>query len=321
MPFFGFFGSKRLEISHSNADFLLDGIANDIDFTRKGSGMTTISGSVGHGVNLNIHESSSLLIRGNIGSGCKIFKEGSGDLTIEGTVADNLKLTVYSQATVTFRHRPPDSVITAINNRGGAPIYCEGIALPLPRQEYLHNHGAAAPASVRQLIPPVQRDIAALAPAPLPRQPRAEVDQYSDITQEYIDAWKAHKTKTVTARIQELKLSEEEKQFFEDFTDPITLDYFNDIPVWYNEKYYDLSTIEREYERTKRDFYDRTKPLRLAMIQPARQLLNNLDKAIIQLTKMREAAIQEAAKKAAAAQSVRGDEQPGLDDEQPGLTP
>ena len=309
-PLFGWlFKPSRQKIAHERAeDFNLESIANDTDFTRSGSGLTVIAGNVGHGVKLSIQDSSRVLIRGTIGSGCSILKEGGGTLTIEGTVADDLKLIVWGQGSVTFTRRPPQSVIGAIKNRGGvAQIICAGEVLPQPRQEYIHHNLGAA---VRLPVEPEQRAMALAQPLreqrPVPAAHHLDVavDQYSDLTRVYIETSRAHNIKTIAARINELNLSEEEQPSFEVFQDPILMVYFNDIPVAYNEIYYNLSTLLDLYNREKPDPYTR-EPLKLANFQPARKLFTDLDKAINNLKLQREAAKKEAVEAPAEEQQFR----------------
>jgi hypothetical protein len=290
MPLFGLFGPKRTKISHEAAgNHNLETIANDTDFFRNGTGTTIVTGSVGHGVKLTILEEGNLTISGNIGSECSIYKDGSGVLIIEGTVADDLKLTIYGSGQVRFTRRPPESVLVAIKNPGGvAQILCEGVALPRPRQDYAHhNMGAAAR---RQPSPPprvVYVQAAAPRHAAGPHDAMAAVDKYTDLTQSYIDATRAHQKKTIKARIEELALTAEEELLFKDFIDPISLDYFDDVPVQYNEKYFNLSTL---LGLNKPEDPFTREPLKLANIQPARKVFNDLDEVIKKLKEQREVA-------------------------------
>lgn len=284
------FGSKRLKISHKHADNInLGSIDNDTDFTREGSGETLITGSVGHGVHLIVQDTSSLKIRGDIGSGCSIYKEGSGSLIIEGDVVDDLKLTVYGQGSVSFTRQPPESVIRAIKNRGGvARITCAGTVLPLPNHGYVH-HNLARPAN---LLIPEQRERNHLQfverPAPLPQPINVVEDKYSEITAEHINVYKARNHKSIAVRINELNLTPDEKPLFEKFTDPIMDDYIDDVPVMHNERYYNLSTLLRQYQINRKDPFTRH-PLKLADIQPARSLLISLDESIKELEQKRAA--------------------------------
>ena len=296
MPLFDwFFGPRKPTITNKNSDdFTLATIANDTNFTRLGSGVTIITGSVGHGVKLRIEENGRLIIRGNIGSGCHIFKDGLGALTIEGIVTDDLKLTVYGQGPVSFTRQPPESVIAAIKNLGVvAQIHCAGSLLPAPGPAGYVRHNLGMPRPEQRAPLP---QLLAERPAPAPRV-QAVVDKYSDLTKEYIETSKAHKLKTIAARIEELALTDEEKPLFEPFIEPIMMVYFDDIPVMYNEKYYNLSTLLQ----LKKDPHTRA-PLTLANIQPARKVANDLDEAIKALQTKREEA-----KKAELAE-----EQPGL---------
>ncbi|MDR3443203.1 MAG: hypothetical protein P4L65_09310 [Legionella sp.] len=294
------FRSRRPQVSHNDAAVInLETIANDTDFTRDGSGSTVITGSVGHGVTMSIRGNSNVTIRGAIGSGCSILKEGSGALTIEGIVAENLKLTVYGQGPVVFVCRPPESVIGAIKNRGGvAQIFIGArLVLPPPRQGYIrHNLGAPAEQPV-QYHPPLFRERPAPAAAPI----ASAVDNYPDITRTYIETFREHGVKTIAVRISELNLTEEETPLFDEFIEKtIWNDYFTDIPICYNETYYNLADLLKLYNENKPDPLSRA-PLKLANIQPARQLLNKLDKVINELKAMREAA-----------KAVDNEEQPGL---------
>jgi hypothetical protein len=296
------FRSRRPQVSHNDAAVInLEAIANDTDFTRDGSGSTVITGSVGHGVTMSIRGNSNVTIRGAIGSGCSILKEGGGTLTIEGIVTDNLKLTVYGQGSVVFSRRPLESVIGAIKNRGGvAQIICAGSALPPPRQGYIrHNLGAAAEQPA-QYHPPLFRERPAPAAAPI----APAVDNYPDITRSYIETFRDHGVKTIAVRISELNVTAEETPLFDEFIEKtIWNDYFTDIPVCYNETYYNLADLLKLYNENKPDPLSRA-PLKLANIQPARQLLNKLDKVINELKATREAA-----------KAVDNEEQ------QPGLSP
>lgn len=290
------FGPRKPTISHKNSDcFTLATIGNDTNFTRIGNGVTIITGSVGHGVKLRIEENGRLIIRGNIGSGCHIFKDGIGALTIEGTVADDLKLTVYGQGPVSFTRQPPESVIAAIKNLGVlAQIHCAGSPLPAPGPAgYVRHNLGMQRAPLPQLL--------AERPASAPRVQTA-IEQCSDLTREYIETFKAHKLKTIAARINELKLTEEEEPLFERFVDHIiTKDYIDDVPVMYNEHYYSWPVLLQWYETKKVDPQTR-KPFKLTDIQPACKISTDLDEAIRDLHEKREVA-----KKAELAE-----EQPGL---------
>lgn len=138
----GFRRSNRPTIAQDNPDpIVLEIIPDNCDFIREGSGLTTITGAVGHNVNLTIRGNSSLRIIGNVGHGCKIFKEGNGTLTFEGAVASDLELTLYGGGDVTFTQQPGEEVIRSIKNRGTtARINCAGMILPQPRQGYRHHN-------------------------------------------------------------------------------------------------------------------------------------------------------------------------------------
>lgn len=302
----------RLNMSHDGSDIInMPAIASRTDFTRSGSGSTVITGSVGDNVNLSVDEgSSSLIIRGNIGSFCKIIKNGNGALIIEGTVADDLKLTVYGQGSVTFAVRPPESVIRNIKNPGGvARITAAGSVLTIPSNRGYVHHNLGRPAGQQTLFENHRPTAIVERSAPATPQTVSTVDQYSEYTQAYIDteARKAQEPnyKSIADRINELNLTEEEKPLFERFMDPITLDYFNDIPVTYNERHYDLSTVLEMYKARQRDPITRY-PLRLVDIQAARTVLESLDGVIKELDKIREAA------KKAAAQTADVEDQSGL---------
>lgn len=289
MPLFDWlFGRRKPTITHKNSDdFTLETIADGTYFTRIGDGLTIITGPVGHGVKLRIEENGHLIIRGNIGTGCHILKDGLGALIIEGTVTDDLKLTVYGRGPVSFTRQPPESVIAAIKNLGGvAQISCAGSLLPAPAPEGYVRHNLGRPRPEQRAPLP---QLLAERPAPAPRV-QAAVDQYSDLTKEYIETFKAHKTKAIATRINELELTEEEEPLFERFVDHIiTKDYIDDVPVMYNEHYYSLSVLLQWSEMKKEDPQTR-QPFKLANIQPACKISTDLDDVIKALKVRREAA-------------------------------
>ncbi|WP_258957554.1 hypothetical protein [Legionella sainthelensi] len=290
----GFRRSNRPTIAHENPEPMnLEIIPDNCDFSREGSGLTTVTGAVGQNVNLTIRGNSSLRIIGNVSSGCKILKEGNGTLTFDGVVARDLKLTLYGGGDVTFMQQPSETVIRSIKNRGAtARIICAGTILPQSSQRYLH-HNLGNP--VRQPThehyeqsAQVLNQLSRSQPlAPSPKSATTE-DYYQPFTQNYIEHCQTSKLETIAVRINQLHLTNEEESLFEDFKDPITLDYFEDIPVMYDERYYNLSTLLELYKNSKPDPFTRN-PLKLAGISPARTLLNNFDKVVLELNKKREA--------------------------------
>lgn len=294
----GFRRSNRVKISHESPGSIdLEIIPDNSDFIREGSGLTTVTGAVGQNTNLTIRGNSSLRIIGNVGSDCKILKEGTGTLTFEGTVATDLELTLYGVGDVTFTQQPSNEVIKSIKNRGStARIICAGTILPQSRGGYRHHNLGIARQPVSELQEPTPRVLSRLSqdrpPAP-PSQSENIVDQYMPLTQEYIDRCHMSKLETIAARMSKLNLTPEEEPLFEGFKDCIMKDYFDDIPVMYDERYYNLSTLLELYKNNKPDPYTR-KPLKLASIYSARTLLNNFDDAVLELNKKREATKQNA---------------------------
>lgn len=251
----------------------LETIADNVDFTREDDGLTVINVSVGRNVKLSICDNSSLRIIGNIGRGCNIVKEGNGTLTIEGIVADDLKLVAYGQGSIIFTHQPSQFVISAIKNPCGTPIICAGTRLPTLDHGYSHhNLGVVAARRPEQHVP-----------APLVSAVKNTEKQYSKLTEDYIESYK--KQKTIATRIAELELTEEETLLFTSFIEPIMMEYFDDTPVMYNERYFNLSTLLK----SKIDPLTGV-PLVFSDIQPARTLLNNLDDVINALQIKRDAA-------------------------------
>ncbi|KTD06206.1 hypothetical protein Lgra_2983 [Legionella gratiana] len=293
----GFRRSNRSTISHENpGSIILEIIPDNSDFIREGSGLTIITGAVGQNVNLTIRENSSLKIIGNVGRDCKILKEGNGTLTFEGAVADDLELTLYGRGDVIFNQQPSEEVIRSIKNRGSAArVICAGMILPLSSQGYRHHNLGLA----RQPIPELRESTTSVLsrlsqdrPAP-PSQSENTVDQYTSLTQEYIDRCHTSNIETIAARINKLNLTQEEEPLFEGFKDCIMRDYFDDIPVMYDERYYNLSTLLELYKSNKPDPYTR-KPLKLEGFYSARTLLNSFDDAVLNLNKKREATKQNA---------------------------
>lgn len=289
-------GSQKPLISHNSIfSFELEVIPDNAEFLREGNGLTTIRGDIGQNVCLTIRENGSLKIIGNMGSGCKIFKEGNGTLTIEGAVANDLELTVYGQGGVTFTRYPPDEVIRSIKNRGAAQIICAGTTLALANQGY-RRHNLGIPSGQPLQEPPqatarVLSQLSVTPPSTSPSKVIEPVDQYREETQEYIELCQTRKLETFAARISKLNLTKKEEPLFERFKDPIMMDYFDDTPVMYKEKFYNLSTLLELYKNKKTDPYSRD-VLKLADISPARELANKFDKAVLRLNKQREEAKQ-----------------------------
>lgn len=290
----GFRRSNRPTITHENPESIaLEIIPDNCDFNREGSGLTIVTGAVGQNVNLTIRGNGSLKIIGNVDRGCKILKEGNGTLTFEGVVASDLKLTLYGGGEVTFMQQPSETVISSIKNRGAtARIICAGTILPQSSQRYLHhNLGNQVRQPAQEHSEQSARVLSQLShgrlPVPSPKSENAE-DYYQPFTQNYIEHCQTSKLETIAVRINRLNLTPEEESLFEDFKDPITLNYFEDIPVMYDERYYNLSTLLELYKNSRPDPFTRN-PLKLAGISPARTLLNNFDKAVLELNKKREA--------------------------------
>lgn len=295
MGLFDFFlRPRRPQITHTNADnFALDNIANDTIFTREGSGLTTV-GSMGYNVKLNIFEQSNVIISGNIGAKCKILKDGSGTLTIDGDVARDLKLTISGQGTVYFTRKPHDDVIKSIRRSWvAAEIYCEGVLVPAANPAYTqHNMGRSVPETrVVEVERVIERVVVRNVPVPVAsssRQAPLVKDEYIEETWEYIEGFHRAHPESIATRVEKLgPLSKKEEELLEKFTDKVvTFDYFKDIPVMYNERHYDLSTVHqlREEPLTKR-------PIKLLKIQPARVLLEEFEAvmATIQLNRQKAA--------------------------------
>ncbi|KTD55670.1 hypothetical protein Lsan_3222 [Legionella santicrucis] len=287
--------SNRPTIVHENPGPIdLEIIPDNCDFIREGSGLTTVTGAVGHNVNLAIRGNGSLRIIGNVGTGCKILKEGNGTLTFEGAVASDLELTLYGGGDVTFTQQPSEEVIRSIKNRGTtARIICAGTILPQPSQGYRHhNLGNQARQHSEQSARILNQLSYSRPSSPSPKSENTE-DYYQPFTQNYIEHCQTSKLETIAVRINQLNLTNEEELLFEDFKDPITLDYFEDIPVMYDERYYNLSTLLELYKNSRPDPFTRN-PLKLAGISPARTLLNNFDEVVLELHKKREAIKQNA---------------------------
>ncbi|WP_133135244.1 hypothetical protein [Legionella rowbothamii] len=271
MGLFDFFwSSRRLTITHKGSDNVeLNEIANDTNFFRQDSGSTTISGSVGYNVKINISEQSNVIIRGNIGAKCQIFKDGDGTLTIDGEVARDLKLTIYGQGKVYFTRQPHADVIKSIK-RGSvtAEIYCAGILLPAPSSSYTHhNMGRYTPPEPIVIV----RNIP--VPASSSLQQTSVADQYTEYAQAYIDGFHRANPESIAARVEKLgKLSPQEEELLEEFIDPIMKYYFSDIPVGYKEAYYDLSTLNL----LDKDPITK-KPIKLSDIQAGRKLLEKFE--------------------------------------------
>jgi hypothetical protein len=295
MRFFDFFwSSRKLTITHKGSENVeLDEIANDTNFFRQDSGSTTINGSVGYNVKINVSEQSNVIIRGNIGAKCQILKDGDGTLTIDGDVARDLKLTIYGQGKVYFTRRPHADVIKSIT-RGSvtAEIYCAGELLPVPSPSYTHhNMGRSIPETrIVEVERVVERVVVRNVRVPVSSssQQAPVADQYEEHTQAYIDGFHRANPESIATRVQKLgKLSAEEKELLEEFIDPIMQDYFSDIPVGYKEDYYDLSTLNRldkdpiTYE-----------PIKLSSIQAGRKLLEKFEVAMttIQLNRLKSVA-------------------------------
>jgi hypothetical protein len=284
MGLFDWFGGhRRLTITHRNSDNVdVHGIADDINFIRKGSGLTTVTGSVGYKVKLDISEQGSVIIRGNIGSKCQILKDGDGTLTIDGDVARDLKLTIYGQGKVYFSRQPNEDVIRSIQRESViAQIYCAGVLLPPQNPSYArHNMGRSEPSASPSETRVVVRNV--LVPPSSSSSQQAPVeDKYTEYTQIYIESHANQET--IADRIKKLgKLNREEEQLLEGFMDPLMFDYFDDVPVGYREQYYNLSSLLQ----TGMDPMSRG-PLKLSDIQPARKLLENFESVISKILSAR----------------------------------
>jgi hypothetical protein len=302
-----FFGSKKFVITHVVSETIsIENIADNTYLERAGNGDTIVN-SVGNNVELKVKENGTLKVLGNIGSNCKIWKEGLGELIIDGDVADDLKLTVYGQGAVRFRQRPPESVIAEITNRTNAPIFCAGVRLESSHNNtaYLHHNLGRNRSSSNNYVssrqdnfytqtqpahtsPQHQQQPTRAAPQPKPSvsEDDSKADNYTELTRKYIETYKekikSGKIKSIADQIRELALTEEEEPLFEQFIEPITGGYFDDVPVQYDERYYNLSTILELYTSCKPDPFSR-EPLCLANIQSARMLLNALEETIAKL--------------------------------------
>lgn len=295
------FWSAQKKIIHGDPETTtINDISDDYEFIRNSGGTTIVVGSVGHGVKLTIEEDATLIIQGNIGTKCKIFISRSSSLFINGTVADDLKITIYGQSHVEFRIRPPERVLDAIKDRSGmARVMCTGVDMPNNSATYVHhNLGNRADSQSRytfteyppqqvmqrsQTVQPASQRSSSAQNASVP------TDDYTELTREYIETTRAHNVKTIAQRIEELNLTEEEASKFEQFVDPISGCYFDDIPIQYNEKYYALSSFLQTYKTRGVDPYTRA-PLRLTNVQPARNLTNALDDVIQDLNRVRQEA-------------------------------
>ncbi|MFA6302162.1 MAG: hypothetical protein WC627_03405 [Legionella sp.] len=291
------FGDNRPTITHTDTSTInLENIDNGTSLYREGSGLTVITGNVGHHVTISINNQGSLRICGTIGNKCSIYKDGNGTLTIEGAVANDLLLTVYGSGSVIFTQRPHELVIKAMKNMSSvAQISCGGVLMPPTNTGYIH-HGLGGARQVPMHQPLIAPPPAANPMRRLSTEPPAsssttsnntETDHYTDITQKYIETTREHKCETISVRIAKLKLTSNEEELFEPFIEEITGDYFNDIPIMYDERYYNLSTLLEMYKRNKPDPYSRV-PLKLINFQPARTLYNNLDDTIAKLNEIRQ---------------------------------
>lgn len=292
----GFSRPNKLVIVHDSPNAThLETIPDNSDFTRKEhSGLTTVTGSVGRNVTLTILGNNNLKIIGAISSACKILKEGNGTLTFEGIVAADLELTVYGRGDITFTQQPSEEVIRSINNRSGIRIICAGMILPQPIQGYRHHNLNRLPRhsladDSHQQTTRALSQLSNNSSSVRPSQVEEAIDHYLPSTQKYIERCHQSSLETIAVRISKLNLTEEELPLFDGFKDCIMMSYFDDIPVMYDEKYYNLSTLLELYKNSKPDPFSRD-PLRLAGISPARTLLNNFDNAVLELNKKRETA-------------------------------
>ncbi|MDR3504088.1 MAG: hypothetical protein P4L79_16075 [Legionella sp.] len=286
-----FFGSQRPTITHTGSDNVeLDEIANDTNFFRQDSGSTTIRGSVGYNVKINISEQSNVVISGTIGDKCQILKDGDGTLTIDGDVKRDLKLTVYGQGKVYFTRRPHDDVIKSIHRVSvTAEIYCEGVLLPAPSPSYTHHNMGRFIPETRVVERVVERIVVRNVPvaASSSSQQAPVADQYTEHTQAYIDGFHRANPESIAARVEKLgKLSTEEEELLEEFIDPIMKYYFSDIPVGYKEAYYDLSTLNL----LDKDPITK-KPIKLSDIQAGRKLLEKFEVVMAKIQSNRQKAI------------------------------
>lgn len=294
-------GDNRPTITHTSTDTInLQSIDNGTSLNRDGSGLTVITGNVGHDVTISIDKQGSLRIIGTIGNNCSIYKDGNGTLTIEGSVANDLSLTVYGSGSVIFTQRPHELVIKAIKNMSSvAQISCGGVLLQRTNAGYMHHSLGATQAPPHQPMPLHQPTIVPPPANPMQRlstEPPAsssatsnntETDQYTELTRKYIEVTRKHKRETISDRIAKLELTSEEEKLFEPFMAELSGDYFDDIPIMYNEKYYNLSFLLELHKRGQPDPYSR-EPLELKNFQPARAIYNHLDDAIAQLNKIRQ---------------------------------
>jgi len=147
---------------------------------------------------------------------------------------------------------------------------------------------AAAAAAMPVSAPnPISRPACSVDPSPV--QPGAAqemsddefISRCSKPVREYIVH--AQENKRIDEKIAELNLTDEEKELFSSFEDPITMDYIG-IPVDINEVYYDISTV------LKWKFKDpqSREPYESSDVRSGRRLVNDLYKAVETLKKQRE---------------------------------
>jgi hypothetical protein len=208
-------------------------------------------------------------------------------------VADDLELTVWGQGSITFNQQLPAKAINLIKKRSdAAEIICAGQPLALHCQGY-RSHNLGITTTNQRMLEQPQQSATALRQLSINKPPEPSLlvtteDKYNPLTQDYLDRCRERKVETIADCIEKLNLTAEEEPLFKSCEDCIMGLYFDDIPVMYDEKYYNLNTLLYLHGNNKPDPFSR-KPITLASICSARIIYDNLDNAIIDLNKKRAA--------------------------------
>lgn len=288
---FGFNDSRpRIMHNDSNTQVIQDIAAKTI-FIRESDGATIIEGSIGPECKLSTLDRSKLIIKGPIRANCQIYIDDNSKVLFEGqNIPSDLKIEIRGQSQVNFLHQPPANVIHSIKfGPGSAKAFCGENELTRPNQGYTLHHLSTPSSTSAQnffgpVAPPQPRVI--YVEKPIANTATKPTDLLSELTQSYIESYSANHPCSIAKCIEDLKLTADEEVLFKQFRDPITFDYFDDIPISYDEKYWNYCTLLQIYEDKPINPFNRL-PMKRSDFQPARNLLNEFDKIVKNLKKQR----------------------------------
>lgn len=116
---------KTYNISGSS-DKKLDYLPPDSILSVSGSADVIIKGNVGKNSTVSVSRSGDVSIMGRVEEGTRISVSGSGDVIIGSEVEDNVRVMVSGCGGITFKQRPPESVINQIMVNGNGKVKMPG---------------------------------------------------------------------------------------------------------------------------------------------------------------------------------------------------